>query len=91
MSSRKREGTNNQDKAQGAAAVHTTSGSELEIEQRVLMKGNVMLARNSLLDFAQYNSWIKKSNYEGIFNAVIVIFIFMLIHKPFVRMVLVIL
>jgi hypothetical protein len=52
MSSRKRDGTNNQDKAQGASVVHTTSGSELEIEQRVLMKGNVMLARNSLLDFA---------------------------------------
>ena len=49
------------------------------------MKGNVMVDRNSLLDFAQYNSWIKKSNYEGIFNAVIVIFLFLLIHKPLVR------
>ena len=64
--------------------IFTTSGSENEIEQRVLMKGNVMAARNSLLDFAQYNSWIKKSNYEGIFNAIIVIFLFLLFHKPLV-------
>lgn len=33
-----------------AEAVHATSGSEMEIEQRVLMKGNVMAARNSLFD-----------------------------------------
>ena len=64
--------------------MHTTSGSELEIEQRVLMKGNVMAARNSLFDFVQYNSWIKKSNYEGIFNAMFTIFVFMIIHKPIV-------
>ena len=28
-----------------------TSGSEFEFEQRVLLKGNVVAARNSLLDF----------------------------------------
>lgn len=59
-----------------------TSGSEMEIEQRVLMKGNVMAARNSLFDVFQYNSWIKKSNYEGIFNAVLFIFFWTIIHKP---------
>ena len=52
------------------------------MEQR--LKENVLMARNSLLDFAQYNSWIKKSNYEGIFNAALVIFLFLLIHKPLV-------
>jgi hypothetical protein len=55
------------------------------MEQRVLMKGNVMAARNSLFDFVQYNSWIKKSNYEGIFNAIFTIFVFMIVHKPIVR------
>jgi hypothetical protein len=64
----------------------TTSGSDLEIKERVLMKGNVLVARNSLFDFFQYNSWIKKSNYEGIFNGVVVIFIFLLIHKPIVSL-----
>ena len=44
-----------------------------------------MAARNSLFDFVQYNSWIKKSNYEGIFNAMFTIFVFMIIHKPMVR------
>ena len=65
--------------------IHTTSGSEMEIEQRVLMKGNVMAARTSLFDVFQYNSWIKKSNYEGIFNAVIFIFLWTIIHKPIVK------
>ena len=62
--------------------MHATSGSEMEIEYRVLMKGNVMAARTSLFDVFQYNSWIKKSNYEGIFNAIIFIFIWTIIHKP---------
>ena len=48
------------------------------------MKGNVMAARNSLFDVFQYNSWIKKSNYEGIFNAVLFIFFWTIIHKPIV-------
>jgi hypothetical protein len=64
--------------------VLATSGSEMEIEQRVLMKGNVMAARNSLFDMFQYNSWIKKSNYEGIFNAVLFVFFWTIIHKPIV-------
>ena len=63
----------------------TTSGSELEIEQR--LKSGSLRARNSLLDFAQHNSWIKKSNYEGIFNGLLVIFLFLLIHKPLVSLV----
>eukprot|EP00347_Sterkiella_histriomuscorum_P013722 403363618 len=62
--------------------MNTTSGSELELEQRFLLKGNVMAARNSLFDFFQFNSWIKKTNYEGIFNAMLVIAIMMLVHKP---------
>ena len=49
----------------------------------MLLKGNIVAARNSLLDFMQFNSWIKKSNFEGIFNAMLVIFLFLLIHKPF--------
>jgi hypothetical protein len=43
-----------------------------------------VVARNSLLDFVQFNSWIKKSNYEGIFNAMLVVFLFLLVHKPIV-------
>ena len=43
-----------------------------------------MAARNSLFDVFQYNSWIKKSNYEGIFNAVLFIFFWTIIHKPIV-------
>jgi len=50
------------------------------------MKGNVMAARNSLFDVFQYNSWIKKSNYEGIFNAVLFVFFWTIIHKPIVRL-----
>lgn len=65
--------------------IATTSGSELEIEQRVLMKGNIMAPRNSLFDFIQFNSWIKKSNYEGIFNLFLVIFGFVFFHKPIVN------
>lgn len=49
------------------------------------MKGNVLAPRNSLFDVFQYNSWIKKSNYEGIFNAILFIFIWTIIHKPIVR------
>ena len=48
------------------------------------MKGNVVAARNSLFDFIQFNSWIKKSNYEGIFNAMLTIFVMFIIHKPLV-------
>ncbi|CDW81166.1 mboat family protein [Stylonychia lemnae] len=62
--------------------ITTTSGSELEIEQRVLLKGNIVAARNSLFDFVQLNSWIKKTNYEGIFNAMLTIFVMVIIHKP---------
>lgn len=75
----------NANKKEESANVHTTSGSELEIEQRVLLKGNVMAARNSLLDFVQINSWIKKSNYEGIFNGMLIIFLMFLVHKPIVN------
>jgi hypothetical protein len=86
MSHKKREGvtSNNQTGGQhgGGDVMLATSGSEMEIEQRVLMKGNVMAARTSLFDLFQYNSWIKKSNYEGIFNALIFIFIWTIIHKP---------
>ena len=64
--------------------INTTSGSELELEQRFLLKGNIVAARNSLFDFFQVNSWIKKTNYEGIFNAMLTIFVMFVFHKPLV-------
>jgi len=62
--------------------ITTTSGSDIEIEQRFLLKGNIVAARNSLFDLFLLNSWIKKSNYEGIFNAMLTIFVMVIIHKP---------
>ena len=60
-----------------------TSGSEHEIEQRIrLLKGDVTVARSSLLDFFDPNSWIKKSNFEGIFNLMIFCLFLVLICLP---------
>jgi hypothetical protein len=42
------------------------------------------MKRSSLLDIFCNNSWIKKSNYEGIFNLFIFAFIMVLIHTPLV-------
>ena len=67
--------------------ITTTSGSDIEIEQRFLLKGNIVAARNSLFDLFLLNSWIKKSNYEGIFNAMLTIFVMVIIHKPVVRLI----
>ena len=46
-----------------------TSGSDNEIEKKnLLLKGDITIARSSLLDVFSKNAWIKKSNFEGIFN-----------------------
>ena len=43
------------------------------------------MERCSLLDLFNKNSWIKKSNFEGIFNGFFFVFIMMLAHYPIVN------
>lgn len=63
-----------------------TSGSENEIEKRTfLLKGDVTMQRSSLLDFFTHDSWIKKSNFEGIFNLFIFVFIMVFFNLPLVN------
>ncbi len=40
--------------------------------------------RTSLLDFMHHQSWIKKTNYEGIFNLFIILFWFSIVSSPLV-------
>jgi hypothetical protein len=60
-----------------------TSGSENEIEKKtLLLKGDVTMSRSSLLDFFNQDSWIKKSNFEGIFNLFVFAFIMVIFNLP---------
>ena len=59
-----------------ASGYSSGSGSDNEIERKViLLKGDITMPRPSLLDIFATNSWIKMSNFEGIFNLVIVVLI----------------
>jgi len=57
------------------------SGSEHEIERRVLA-ADILSAKSSLLDLFAPDSWLKKTNFEGIFNLLVIIFTFALILTP---------
>ena len=48
----------------------------------MLLKGDITVNRSSLLDIFDKTSWIKKSNYEGIFNAFIFVVCMMLVLMP---------
>ena len=48
----------------------------------MLLKGDISINRSSLLDIFDKSSWIKKSNYEGIFNAFIFVVFMMLVLMP---------
>jgi hypothetical protein len=43
------------------------------------------MERSSLLDLFSKHSWIKKSNFEGIFNGFFFVFIMVLAHLPIVN------
>ena len=61
-----------------------TSGSDTEMEQW-LLKGDVPTERSSLLDLFSQTSWIKKSNFEGLFNGLFFVCFMVLTHYPIVN------
>ena len=63
-----------------------TSGSDNEIERKtILLKGDITMQRPSLLDIFAPNSWIKKSNFEGIFNLFIFVLLMIILNSPLVN------